>query len=90
MYALHNAAVLHIHRGNYQGANSFDNELAVLAEQTDAPFYKAVSLTHRGCIFSLARNPSAAVETITSGVRAWRLTGATLWTTMFLPHLAKA
>ena len=90
MYALLNAAVLHIHRGNYQEANSFDNELAMLAEQADAPFYKAVSEAHRGCIFSLTGNPSPAVDTITSGVRAWRLTGATLWMTMFLPHLATA
>ena len=51
MYALLNAAVLHIHRGNYQEANSFDDELAMLAEQTDAPFYKAVSKAHRGCSF---------------------------------------
>ncbi len=90
MYALLNAAVLHIHRGNYQEASSFDNELTVLAEQAEAPFYKAVSVAQRGCIFSLTGNPSAAVDTITSGVRAWRLTGATLWMTMFLPHLANA
>jgi predicted ATPase len=90
MYALANAASLHIRLGKYQEANSFDNELAVLAEQTDAPFFKAVGTGHRGCMFSLTGNPSAAVEAITSAVTVLRSTGATLWMTMYLPHLARA
>jgi class 3 adenylate cyclase/predicted ATPase len=89
MYALTNAATLHIQLGNYQEANSFDNEVAVLAEQTDAPFWKAVGIGHRGCILSLTGNPSAAVDAINSAVTVLRSTGATLWMTMYLPHLAQ-
>jgi hypothetical protein len=53
MYALTNAAMVHIQLGCYQEANSLIDEVAVLAEQTDAPFWKAVGIGHRGCIFSL-------------------------------------
>ena len=90
MYALTNAASLHIELGNFQEANSFDNHLAVLAEQTDAPFWTAVGIGHRGCIFSLTGNPSAAVDAITSAVTVWRSTGATIWMTMYLVYLARA
>jgi predicted ATPase len=90
MYALCNAASLHIELGSYQEANSFANEVAVLAEQTDAPFWKAVGVGHRGCIFSLTGNFSVAVDLISSAVTVWRSTGATIWMPMYLPHLAKA
>jgi predicted ATPase len=90
IYALTNAALLHIQLGNYQEASSFDNELVVLAEQTDGPFWKAVGIGHRGCIFSLTGKPSLAVEAITSALTMLRSTGATFWITMYLPHLAKA
>jgi tetratricopeptide (TPR) repeat protein len=90
MYALTNAASLHIELGNFPEANSFDNHLAVLAEQTDAPFWTAVGIGHRGCIFSLTGNPSAAVDAITSAVTVWRSTGATIWMTMYLVYLARA
>jgi predicted ATPase len=90
MYALINAAALHMYWGNYQEAISCENELAVLAEQTDAPFWKAGGIGHRGCIFSLTGDPSAAVDAINSAVTVWRSMGATIWMTMYLPHLAKA
>jgi tetratricopeptide (TPR) repeat protein len=90
IYALTNAASLHIQLGNYQEANSLDNELAVLAEQSDTPFWKAVGIGHRGCIFSLTGKPLLAVDAITSAVTVWRSTGATIWMTMYLTHLAIA
>ena len=90
IYALTNAASLHIELGNYQEANSFDNEVAVLAEQTDTPFWKAVGIGHRGCIFSMTGKPSLAVDAITSAVTVLRSTGATIWMTMYLVYLARA
>ncbi len=76
MYALTNAAALHMHWGNYQAAISFDNELAVLAEQTDAPFWKAGGIGHRGCIFSLTGESWAAVDAITSAGHGMAFNGS--------------
>jgi tetratricopeptide (TPR) repeat protein len=89
MYALTNAAIVHIQLGSYQEANFFTNEAAILAEQTDAPFWKTVGIGHRGCILSLTGNPSDAVDAITSAVTVWRSTGATLWMTKHLPGSAQ-
>ena len=88
MYALVNAVGLHIHWGNYEEANSFDHELMALAEEIDAPFWKGAGIAYRGCLFLLTGNPSAAVDAITSGITAWRSTGATHW--MYLAFLARA
>ena len=88
MYALVNAVGLHIHWGSYEEANSFDHELMALAEEIDAPFWKGAGIAYRGCLFLLTGNPSAAVDAITSGITAWRSTGATHG--MYLAFLARA
>ena len=89
MYALNNAIGLHIHWGNYEEANSFDHELMALAEETDAPFWKGAGIAYRGWLSLLTGNPSAAVDAITSGITAWRSTGATTYS-MHSAFLARA
>ena len=40
-------------------------------------FWKAWGMMQRGCVLALTGKASDAVETITSGVTAWRSTGST-------------
>jgi hypothetical protein len=74
--------------GDAEDANSFDHELMALADETDAPFWKGAGIAYRGCLFLLTGNPSAAVDAITSGITAWRSTGATY--SMHSAFLARA
>ena len=44
----------------------------------------------QGCLLALTGKASDAVQMITSGIAAWRSTGATLWMPLFLSYLASA
>jgi predicted ATPase len=90
MYAGFCAVGLQIYWGNYQHANSLDDELTTLAEQTDAPFWKAAGKALRGCISSSTGNHSVAIDVLTAGIAAWRSTGARHFMTMYLSFLASA
>ena len=90
MYSLFCAAGMEIYHGNYLKANELANELLALAEEKDAMLWKAASLTYQGCISVLTGKDRGAVDQLTSGIRAWRSTGATLWMPLYLPFLASA
>ena len=45
---------------------------------------------NRGCIFALTGKLSDAVQTITTGIDAWRSTGGAAYTPTWLSYLAKA
>jgi predicted ATPase len=45
---------------------------------------------NQGVLFALAGKAEDAVQTISSGLTAWRSTGSTLWMPLYLPHLARA
>src|SRR6516164_7708840 len=47
-------------------------------------------MSHHGCVLALTGEAAAAVQMISSGTAAWRSTGATLWTPLWLSYLAKA
>ena len=44
----------------------------------------------RGGAFALKGRSAEAVETISSGIAAWRATGSTMWLPLYLSHLATA
>jgi len=87
MYALSHGAFARYQRGNYASANAVFDELAALAEEKGASFWKAFGIMNQGCIRSLTGQPVDAVRMIKSG---WQSTGATMWMPFFLSYLARA
>jgi hypothetical protein len=66
---------------DYETARVQCEELFALADQKGADQWKGPAILNRGFILVLTGNPTDAVQTITSGLAAYQLTGATL----FLP-----
>jgi class 3 adenylate cyclase/predicted ATPase len=87
MYALSFGSSTQIHRGNYATAKTFSDELIVLADQRGALLWKTYGMLWRGCTLIMAGNAKDAVQTITSGLTAYRSTGAALWLPLFLSYL---
>jgi class 3 adenylate cyclase/predicted ATPase len=90
MYALAHALFVHIRCGCYTIANAEADELVALAGEKSALLWKAFGTLHHGCILALTGEVSNAVQTITSGIIAWRSTGATLFMPLWLSHLTGA
>ena len=90
MYALYNTSLTHILCGNYAAAKAEADELAALADEKGALFWKAWGMMTQGCVFALTGKASDAVHKITSGITAVRSTGGTLWMPLRLSHLARA
>jgi class 3 adenylate cyclase/predicted ATPase len=80
----------HILCGNYVAANALVDELVVLADEKGALLRKAEGMIQRGCVLVLTGGDADAVQMITSGVTAWRSTGATVWTPLHMSFLANA
>ena len=89
MYALVVAPIIHIHCGNYVAANALCGELLALAAETGSSYWRAFGTAVQGCGLALT-SASDAVQVITSGLTAWRSTGATLFLPWYLSSLAKA
>jgi predicted ATPase len=49
-----------------------------------------LGMSVRGCVFALTGRAADAIQMITSGVTALRLTGSTLWMPLHLSYLARA
>jgi predicted ATPase len=90
MFALDNASTLHILCGNYTTANALVDKLVVLADEKGAFFWKADGMIQQGCILALTGKAGNAVQMLTSGITAWRSTGATQWMPLVLSYLARA
>jgi len=90
MFALALTGLTHICCSNYAAANALVDDIVVLANEKGASLWQAGGMALRGCILTLTGKPSDAVELITSGITAWRLTGATVWLPFYLSHLARA
>jgi len=76
--------------GNYAEANALVEELAALADEKEAPFWKASTMLYRGWLFAQTGKASDAVQMITSGVTSVRATGTTPHLPASLAQLAKA
>ena len=79
MYALCLTSLTHIFCGNYATANAQSDELVALADEKGAAFWKAGGMVDQGCVLALTGKASDAVQMITSGITAWRSTGATVF-----------
>ena len=89
MYALAYGSITHIHCGDYAAANARVDELVALAEEKGASHWKAIGMSSPGALLALTGKASDAVQLITSGITAFRSTGATL-VPLHLSHLASA
>ena len=90
LFALCGTAFTHICSRDYATANAHIDQCVALAEEKGVPFWKALSTAHRGCILALTGNASDAVQTINAAITGYRSMEATVFSTLFLPHLALA
>jgi len=90
MYALGFAWWPPVQCGDYATSAARFDELLALADEKGALFWKGAGMAGRGCIVALTGAPADAVSLINSGLAALRTTGTTLWTPLYLPHLARA
>jgi predicted ATPase len=90
MYALLYAVVDHIRCGSYSVAHTRIVELAALADERGAPFWKALGTAVRGWLLTETGKASEAVQAITSGITSLRSTGAILYEPWHLWYLAMA
>jgi class 3 adenylate cyclase/predicted ATPase len=90
MYALNHASWTKVFCRNYTAANVDAVELAALADEKSAFWWKALGMVEQGGIWALTGQASEAVHMLTSGITALRSTGATVSVPSHLSHLAKA
>jgi predicted ATPase len=90
MYALNHASVVHLHCGDYYSADALLAELAHLADEKGAAFWKAQGLMTQGALRLLTGQPSDAVRLLTTEIKAYRLTGATVFVPWYLMYLASS
>jgi class 3 adenylate cyclase/predicted ATPase len=90
MYVRHVTLVPLLHCGQYAAAAPLVEELVELAEQKGAAYWKADGMLMRGCLLALTGKHAEAVPVISAGIAAYRLTGATMWLSWYLSHLAMA
>ena len=90
MVALGYALPTYIYCGDYAAANSHADELVALADDKVALLWRAAGMMNQAWVSALTGNASNAVKMITSGITAWRSTGATIWIPVYLPTLARA
>ena len=91
MFALvHTTMFVHIPCGNYASAKAALEEVIALADEKGAPFVKALAMLEQAWILSLTGKASDAIQMFTSGIGAYRSTGATIYTPLHLSHLARA
>jgi class 3 adenylate cyclase/predicted ATPase len=90
IHALATTPLTLIHCGNYATASAQSAEVVALADEKGALLWKAYGMMIQGCLLALTGKASNAVEMITSGIAAWRSTGATGWTPWYLSYLARA
>ncbi len=90
MFALLHASLIDMLCRDYAATSAATDELAVLAEQKGALFWKALGLSMQGCMCAMTGKAADAVTMITSGIAASRSTGATLWVPVCLAYLTAA
>jgi predicted ATPase len=90
MLALANTIPLYIFSGDHVTANAEADGLVELANEKGALYWKASGTLLQGRLFLLARKAADAVQMITSGIAAYRSTGATFRLPSWLSYLAAA
>jgi class 3 adenylate cyclase/predicted ATPase len=90
MFALARTSYTHIFCGNYAAVNVLLNELVGLADRKGVLSRKAEGMILQGCVSAVTGKASDAVQMITSGMTAWRSTGATVCKPTYLSYLTAA
>ena len=90
MHALARPSFTLICCGDYAAAEAQASEVIALAGQKGATQWKAAGLISQGWLSTLTGEASNAVQMLSSGITAWRSTGATLWMPWYLSCLASA
>jgi class 3 adenylate cyclase/predicted ATPase len=90
MFALNNAARLHIYCGTYSTANLLLDEIVAMADEKAALYWVATGTLSRGWHFALTGKAADAVRAITAGLAGARSTGATWSDAFHLSYLARA
>jgi class 3 adenylate cyclase/predicted ATPase len=76
--------------GDYVAARAQLDEVAALADEKGAAVWKADGMMNQGCVSAVTGKASNAIQMITTGMIAWRSTGATLRVPERLSYLASA
>jgi predicted ATPase len=90
MYALSQASFIYLHCGDYYSVNAVLAELAQLVDEKGAVYWKTNGLVARGVLGSLTDKDFDAVNLLTTGLKAYQATGATVFLPWYLTHLATA
>jgi predicted ATPase len=88
MFALCITGSTRIFCGDYAAALAQSDEVVALADEKGAALWKAWGTLNKGWVSALIGKPSDAVHAITSGLTAFRATGANNWTPLYLSCLA--
>jgi len=89
-YVLNFSVFQHIFCGDFAGASALIDEFNILKDQMGSASWGGWGLALSGCLSTLTGGAAVAVQDIPSGVIAMRSTGNTMWTPLFLTHLARA
>jgi class 3 adenylate cyclase/predicted ATPase len=90
MYALTVTPFTTVHCGNYTTARMQFHEVTALASEKGAAYWRALAEMGQGWLSVLNGKTEDAVHRITSGLAAYRSTGATVFVPLYLLQLAKA
>ena len=90
MYAFNVTSLILALCGNHATANTQCEELVALADEKGSPFWKAFGMLRQGYLVAVTGKASDAVRVITSGITAYRSTGATMWLPLYMSQLASA
>jgi predicted ATPase len=90
MFALNEVAYTYMDCGKYSAANALVDELVALANEKGALFWKMAGMMAKGSLMLLTGKASNAVQMITSGLTAYKSTGATLFVPRHFTKLAMA
>jgi predicted ATPase len=90
MYVLSLTPPTYFWSGNYAAATTFIEEVVSLADEKGVLFWKGLGVMNRGCVLALTGKATDAIQMLTSGIAAWRSTGAKVWMPLFLSFLARA
>ena len=90
MFALAITPQAHFLSANYVTAIAANDELLALADEQNARYWKAVGMVLQGNLFAVTDKASDAIQKITSGLTAFRSTGATLYVPSWFSFLARA
>jgi predicted ATPase len=90
MYALTHASNTYLQCGDFVAASALAAELVALADEKGAAEWKAQGLMMQGALEQLTGKPFDAVRLLTTGINAFRITGATVFIPWYLTYLAIA